>query len=86
MFEATLLNKGTLTDRESEVLCKVCEGLPNKTIAARLNMSIKTLNAHEQMVYEKLGIRKQSVNLRVTAILTALSNGMVSITKAGQHG
>jgi len=85
MFKATLLDQRDLTNSEAEVLCRLCEGLPSKRIATVLEKSVKTVNAQEAQVYLKLGIRKQSVNIRMAALLTALDNGMVEMRKVMCH-
>ncbi len=45
-----------LTSREAEVLQLIVEGKPNKTIAAELGISIKTVEKHRQQVMNKLNI------------------------------
>ncbi len=45
-----------LTSRELEVLALVAEGLPNKRIATRLEISEKTVKAHLTRVYERIGV------------------------------
>jgi DNA-binding NarL/FixJ family response regulator len=45
-----------LTDREAEVLALVGEGLANKVIARRLEISEKTVKAHLTRVYERIGV------------------------------
>lgn len=45
-----------LTPREREVLAMVAEGLPNKLIARRLEISEKTVKAHLTRIYERLGV------------------------------
>lgn len=45
-----------LTDREREVLALVAEGLPNKRIAMRLEISEKTVKAHLTRVFERIGV------------------------------
>jgi len=45
-----------LTGRESEVLALVAEGLPNKRIAQRLEISEKTVKAHLTRVFERIGV------------------------------
>jgi DNA-binding NarL/FixJ family response regulator len=45
-----------LTPRETEVLKLIGEGLPNKQIAARLGLSVKTVEKHRQQVMNKLDI------------------------------
>ncbi|VAX14162.1 Tetrathionate reductase two-component response regulator [hydrothermal vent metagenome] len=44
----------TLTSREKEVMDKIVLGLSNKQIAARLNISIKTVEVHRSRVMEKM--------------------------------
>jgi len=45
-----------LTDREREVLVLVGEGLPNKLIARRLEISEKTVKAHLTRVFAQIGV------------------------------
>ena len=45
-----------LSDREREVLALVGEGLPNKLIARRLEISEKTVKAHLTRVYQRIGV------------------------------
>jgi DNA-binding NarL/FixJ family response regulator len=46
-----------LTPRQQDVLRLVVEGLPNKQIAARLNLSAKTVEAHRSAIMQRLKIR-----------------------------
>jgi DNA-binding NarL/FixJ family response regulator len=45
-----------LTNREREVLQLIAEGNSTKEIAARLNVSVKTVETHRRQIMEKLGI------------------------------
>jgi DNA-binding NarL/FixJ family response regulator len=45
-----------LTPREDEVLALLAEGLPNKLIARRLEISEKTVKAHLTSVFQQLGV------------------------------
>jgi DNA-binding NarL/FixJ family response regulator len=45
-----------LSPREREVLAAVAEGLPNKRIAQRLEISEKTVKAHLTRVFEQIGV------------------------------
>jgi DNA-binding NarL/FixJ family response regulator len=45
-----------LTPREREVLAMVAQGLPNKLIARRLEISEKTVKAHLTRIFERLGV------------------------------
>ena len=64
--------RSPLTSREQEVLQLVAEGCANKPIAARLGISIKTVEKHRQQLMDKLDIHE-------TAGLTryAISSGVV---------
>ena len=45
-----------LTDREREVLVLVAEGLPNKQIGRRLEISEKTVKAHLTSIFRAIGV------------------------------
>jgi DNA-binding NarL/FixJ family response regulator len=47
----------TLTEREAEVLRLIASGYSNKEIAARLSLSVKTVEAHKANAMRKLGLR-----------------------------
>jgi DNA-binding NarL/FixJ family response regulator len=47
----------TLSERESEVLRRIATGYSNKEIAARLSLSVKTVEAHKANAMRKLGLR-----------------------------
>jgi DNA-binding CsgD family transcriptional regulator len=55
-----------LTERETDVLHLIAEGMSNKEIAHRLEITINTVKGHIKNIYEKLG-----VNRRVQAITKA---------------
>jgi DNA-binding NarL/FixJ family response regulator len=46
--------EGLLTDREIEITCAVANGLRNKVIADRLNISEGTVKVHLHNIYQKL--------------------------------
>ena len=46
--------KGILSDRESEVLRLIALGYSNKEIAARLSLSVKTVEVHKANAMRKL--------------------------------
>jgi DNA-binding NarL/FixJ family response regulator len=60
-----------LTEREREVLRLVAEGLPNKLIARRLEISEKTVKAHLTSVFRRIG-----VDDRTQAALWATRHGL----------
>ena len=62
-----------LTPRELEVLELLAEGLPNKSIAARLAISDQTVKFHVAAIIGKLGARN-----RTGAVRRALRRGLVT--------
>ena len=54
-----------LTERESEVLRGLVQGLPNKTIAYDLGISPRTVEIHRANLMQKLGVRSLSEALRI---------------------
>jgi len=46
-----------LTKRELEVLQLIGNGIPTKEIAAKLEISVKTVETHRKQIMDKLGIR-----------------------------
>jgi two-component system, NarL family, nitrate/nitrite response regulator NarL len=61
-----------LTPRELEVLRLMAEGLPNKTIAARLEISEHTVKFHVNMIHGKLGVAS-----RTEAVVRATRLGLI---------
>ena len=62
----------SLTQRQTEVLKCVCEGLSNKEIARALALSDKTVKAHITAIFKALGV----INL-TQAALTAQQRALV---------
>ena len=61
-----------LTRRELEVLRLVAEGLPNKSVSARLGISEHTVKFHVNSVFGKLGVQS-----RTEAVIQATPLGLV---------
>src|SRR5437660_12185428 len=53
-----------LTQRESEILALLSEGLSNKEIAGRVDISYDTVRAHLRHIYEKLHVRGRTQAVR----------------------
>ena len=49
-----------LTPRELEVLAALAEGMTNKAIARRLNISLHTVKFHVESLFRKLGARTRT--------------------------
>ncbi len=61
-----------LTPRELEVLGLAAMGKRNKEIAEELNISVRTVEGHFKVIYDKLGLSS-----RIEAVLYAVSNHLV---------
>ena len=55
----------TFTERENHVLQGVFEGLTNKEIGARLNISESSVKAALQQLFQKTGVRTRSQLVRI---------------------
>jgi HD-GYP domain-containing protein (c-di-GMP phosphodiesterase class II) len=65
-------NIAGLTDREIEVLEKICQGKTNAEIAMDLKVSTRTIQHHSIPIYNKIG-----VSSRAAATLFASKNGII---------
>jgi DNA-binding NarL/FixJ family response regulator len=63
-----------LTPREIQVLELLAEGLPNKAIAARLQISDQTVKFHVASIYGKLGAAN-----RTDAVRRAVRRGFITL-------
>lgn len=57
---ATQTNPAGLTDRQLEIAALLAHGSSNKEIAARLDLSVRTVEHHVEAVLDKLGARRRS--------------------------
>jgi DNA-binding NarL/FixJ family response regulator len=67
----------TLTERETDVLRLIAEGLSNREIARSLDIGEKTVKTHVSNILSKLGVPS-----RTAAALYAVRAGLVSSNKA----
>jgi DNA-binding NarL/FixJ family response regulator len=65
----------TLSDRELEVLQLSGEGLAPREIAARLGISVKTVETHRMRVREKLNLANSAELMRFAIGWTGKGNG-----------
>ena len=52
-------NKAEITERESEILRQIAWGYSNKEIGTRMDISVKTVEAHKSNAMRKLGFRSR---------------------------
>lgn len=62
-----------LTARETEVLQLICNGLSNREIAAKLDLSVNTVAVHRANIMNALGVHKTA-----ELVVYALQNGLVN--------
>jgi DNA-binding NarL/FixJ family response regulator len=72
--EVIPVDDSELTERESEILKLIAEGVSTNEISERLFVSIKTIGTHKQHILEKL-------NLKTTTDLVkyAIKKGIISL-------
>ncbi len=69
-----------LTWREREAVELVAEGLSNKAIAARLGVSVRTVEGHLNHVFTKLGVES-----RTELVRHVLTQGLISPASSSEH-
>lgn len=55
--EGPLARSESLTPRERDVLVEIARGQTNKEIAARFDVSVRTIESHRESLLKKLGVR-----------------------------
>lgn len=63
-----------LTEREQNVIYYLTLGCKNEEIADKLHISVHTVKAHLESIYEKLGVTN-----RVQACIKAIKLGIIDI-------
>ena len=63
-----------LTEREMNVLFYLAQGLTNEEIAERLHISVHTVKAHLEAIYDKLNVTN-----RVQAAMKAVVLGFIDL-------
>ena len=64
----------TLSERELEVLVKVCNGLTNNEIGEKLFISPKTVEVHKSNIFKKTGVRNTA-----QLVIFAIKKGFIEI-------
>ncbi|MGH8189790.1 MAG: response regulator [Steroidobacteraceae bacterium] len=65
--------RNRLTARELEVLQLICDGLSNRAIAARLDVSVNTVAVHRANIMNTLGVHKAA-----ELVVYAIQHGLVN--------
>lgn len=63
-----------LSPRELEVLQLICDGLSNRAIAARLDLSVHTVAVHRANIMDRLGVHKTA-----ELVVYAIQHGLVNV-------
>ena len=66
--------KTILTERERNVLFYVAKGHINSEIAEKLHISVHTVKAHLEAIYDKFGVKN-----RVQASIKAVTLGIIDL-------
>lgn len=66
--------KNILTEREQSVLIYVAQGFINSEIAEKLHISVHTVKAHLESIYDKFGVKN-----RVQASMKAVILGLIDL-------
>jgi two-component system response regulator DctR len=62
---------GRLSEREQEICDLIVEGLPNKVIAGRLNLALRTVENHRAAIFQKMEVESLAQLVRLTVELTS---------------
>jgi DNA-binding NarL/FixJ family response regulator len=65
-------SRSTLTQRESEIVALITEGLTSVAIGNRLGISVRTVDTHRANIMNKLGVRTQAELVR-----NAIASGII---------
>jgi DNA-binding NarL/FixJ family response regulator len=64
-----------LSEREREVLALMAEGLTNAVVAAKMHLSLSSVEKHVSAIFAKLGLVEPELDRRVSAVLAWLDRG-----------
>ncbi len=65
--------RNRLTPRELEVLQLICDGLSNRSVAAKLDLSVNTVAVHRANIMNALGVHKTA-----ELVMYAIQHGLVT--------
>ena len=68
------------TERERQVIARICAGESDKQMSRSLKISVHTINTYIDHIYQKLELKNQAINARCAAISMLVANKMIRIT------
>ena len=68
------------TEREQQVIARICMGESDKQMCRAMKISVHTINTYVDHIYQKLELKNQSINARCAAISLLVANKLVKIT------
>jgi len=74
-MDANIDGTGMLSRREKQVLEQIFQGMKDREIAARLGISLTTVNSHTKNIYRKLEVCN-----RTQAVTKAISTGILTFS------
>ena len=79
--EGVAIDRAKITDRERDVLQLLVEGATNRDISRLLSITENTVKVHLRNILDKLHLRN-----RQQAAAFAISSGLVTLPRSGEHG
>jgi len=73
----------SLTNREREIIELLAQGLSNKTIAARLYLSVRTVEGHLANIYSRLGVHSRTEAMLVAVKIPKSTPALAPGASAG---
>ncbi|MGC3971387.1 MAG: response regulator [Pirellulales bacterium] len=64
---------GTINEKERSTIDMILEGLPNKSVASRLGVSVRTVENRRRQILAKLGINSVAQLGRIVALIDAVA-------------
>ncbi|CAB4202634.1 CsgD DNA-binding HTH domain-containing proteins [uncultured Caudovirales phage] len=68
------------TERERQVIARLCAGESDKQMSNAMKISVHTINTYIDHIYQKLELKNQAINARCAAISLLVANKFVKIT------
>jgi DNA-binding CsgD family transcriptional regulator len=80
----TLEDSGNLTQRETQILSRIADGMSTLQVATSLGISPRTVENHKQRIFVKLGVRSQAHAVAVTLASGALPSMAADVSRCAR--